>query len=45
VASSPVAPAQNAQHRKRSDFEHAEYRAPQPYYPSRKKSWLNEIFD
>jgi Zn-finger nucleic acid-binding protein len=45
VATSPVAPAQNAQHRKRSDYEHAEYRAPQPYYPSKKKSWLNEIFD
>ena len=30
VASSPVAPAQNAQYLKRSDFEHAEYRAPQP---------------
>jgi hypothetical protein len=24
---------------------HSNYRAPQPYYPSRKKSWLNEIFD
>jgi Zn-finger nucleic acid-binding protein len=35
VASSPVAPVQNTQNRKLRDDEHAEYRAPQPYYPSR----------
>lgn len=29
----------------RGESDHSNYRAPQSYYPSRKKSWLNEIFD
>ncbi len=34
-----------AQHRKQPDFEDSDYREGQRYYRSRKKSWLNEIFD
>jgi len=45
VAASPVAPSQSQPHRSRGDSDHSNYRAPQPYYPSRKKSLLNEIFD
>lgn len=40
-----VAPSHNSQHRSRGESDHSNYRAPQSYYPSRKKSWLNEIFD
>jgi Zn-finger nucleic acid-binding protein len=45
VSASPAAPVQSSQNRPRSDFDQSNYRHPQPYYPSRKKSWLNEIFD
>jgi Zn-finger nucleic acid-binding protein len=33
------------QHRRPNEYENSDYRAAKPYYPDRKKSWLNEIFD
>jgi Zn-finger nucleic acid-binding protein len=33
------------QNRRPNEYENSDYRAPKPYYPDRKKSWLNEIFD
>ena len=45
VAAAPQAAAHMPQNRRPSEYEHADYRAAKPYYPDRKKSWLNEIFD
>ena len=45
VAAAPQAAAHMPQHRGPNEYEHSDYRAAKPYYPDRKKSWLNEIFD
>jgi len=45
AAAAPHAAAQVSQNRRSSEYENSDYRAAKPYYPDRKKSWLNEIFD
>ena len=45
VAAAPQAAAHMPQHRGSNEYEHSDYRSAKPYYPDRKKSMLNEIFD
>ena len=45
AAAAPQAAAHMPQHRRPNEYENSDYRAAKPYYPDRKKSWLNEIFD
>jgi Zn-finger nucleic acid-binding protein len=45
VAASPQESANLSQNRRRTDINHSDYRPAKPYYPDRRKSWLNEIFD
>lgn len=44
MAAPPVA-QRSAPNRQQPDFEDSDYRDKQRHYGSRKKSWLNEIFD
>ena len=45
VAPAAAAPAPPARSRQQPDFVDSDYRDGQHYQRSRKKSWLNEIFD
>ena len=45
AAAAPQAAAHLSQNHRTNEHRNSDYRAAKPYYPDRKKSWLDEIFD